>query len=381
MGPGRGRGERPHGARHLRARRRRTAAAGAHRGTQCQKIVAAPGGGDRLLPVGEAESGPVLRRRRRRRSPPGARVQAHYGCPQDVEWALNGTTLSLVQTRPITTLADAEPPARARRAAVSRCSRPGRLTRTGDRARPRPAPARRRPSVVDGEVLVAPLTNPDWVPAVRRAAALVTDSGGMTCHAAIVARELGVPAVVGTRSGTRTLATACGHGRRHHRPGLAGAAARGRAPARPPVGSARSAETIATGLYVNLATPRTRARSRRCRGRRRAAAGGVPAHRGAGDRHPPTSRPRGGRAVRDRDRRRRSARSRGVPSAPGRLPGRRPAQQRVPGPVRRGGLRAARGQPDDRLPGLLPLRARPVVLPARARRAGPRPRGVPGPAR
>ena len=59
--------------------------------------------------------------------------------------------------------------------------------------------------MVDGEVLVAPLTNPDWMPAVRRAAALVTDTGGVTCHAAIVARELGVPAVVGTRSGTRTL--------------------------------------------------------------------------------------------------------------------------------------------------------------------------------
>jgi pyruvate,water dikinase len=58
-----------------------------------------------------------------------------------------------------------------------------------------------------GEVLVAPMTNPDWVPTIRRAAALVTDGGGMTCHAAIVARELGVPCVVGTRAATSLLRT------------------------------------------------------------------------------------------------------------------------------------------------------------------------------
>ena len=57
-----------------------------------------------------------------------------------------------------------------------------------------------------GEVLVAPMTTPDWVPTIRRAAALVTDGGGMTCHAAIVSRELGVPCVVGTR---RRHATRC----------------------------------------------------------------------------------------------------------------------------------------------------------------------------
>ena len=49
------------------------------------------------------------------------------------------------------------------------------------------------------------MTNPDWLPTIRRAAALVTDTGGMTCHAAIVARELGVPCVVGTRTATRDL--------------------------------------------------------------------------------------------------------------------------------------------------------------------------------
>jgi pyruvate,water dikinase len=56
-----------------------------------------------------------------------------------------------------------------------------------------------------GEVLVAPMTAPDWAPAMRRAAAIVTDSGGMTCHAAIVARELGIPCVVGTGTATKEL--------------------------------------------------------------------------------------------------------------------------------------------------------------------------------
>jgi pyruvate,water dikinase len=59
--------------------------------------------------------------------------------------------------------------------------------------------------VEPGDVLVTPMTNPDWAPAVRRAAALVTDGGGVTCHGAIVARELGVPCVVATRIATSRL--------------------------------------------------------------------------------------------------------------------------------------------------------------------------------
>jgi pyruvate,water dikinase len=56
-----------------------------------------------------------------------------------------------------------------------------------------------------GEILVAPMTSPDWLPAMRRASALITDGGGLTCHAAIVSRELGLPCVVGTRTATTTL--------------------------------------------------------------------------------------------------------------------------------------------------------------------------------
>ena len=59
--------------------------------------------------------------------------------------------------------------------------------------------------LAEGEVLVTHMTAPDWVPLMRRAAAIVTDSGGMTCHAAIVSRELGIPCVVGTGEATKVL--------------------------------------------------------------------------------------------------------------------------------------------------------------------------------
>ena len=59
---------------------------------------------------------------------------------------------------------------------------------------------------VPGEVLVADMTDPDWEPIMKRASAIVTNRGGRTCHAAIIARELGIPAVVGTGSATRDLA-------------------------------------------------------------------------------------------------------------------------------------------------------------------------------
>ena len=59
--------------------------------------------------------------------------------------------------------------------------------------------------VAPGDMLVAPMANPEWAPAVRRAAALVTDGGGLTCHGAIVARELGVRCVVATRVATTRL--------------------------------------------------------------------------------------------------------------------------------------------------------------------------------
>jgi pyruvate, water dikinase len=146
-------------------------------------------------------------------------VEAHYGVPQDIEWVIDadGETW-LVQSRPITTLigdaAGAEPSTgdgeRAR--AASDGAPPEALVR-GLAASPGRGIGQVRvlhdpaqgDTLRDGEVLVAPMTNPDWVPAIRRASGLVTDSGGLTCHAAIVSRELRIPAVVGTREATTAL--------------------------------------------------------------------------------------------------------------------------------------------------------------------------------
>lgn len=107
----------------------------------------------------------------------------------------------------------------------------------------------------DGEVLVAPMTNPDWLPTITRAAAVVTDSGGMTCHAAIVARELGVPCVVGTRTATTALAD----GTSVTVDGSTGEIQAGQVPSSTsaviPTPTVAAAEPTATRIYVNLALP------------------------------------------------------------------------------------------------------------------------------
>ncbi|MBU3751411.1 MAG: phosphoenolpyruvate synthase, partial [Mycobacterium sp.] len=112
----------------------------------------------------------------------------------------------------------------------------------------------------DGEVLVAPMTNPDWLPTMRRASALVTDTGGMTCHAAIVARELGVPCIVGARTATKDLT----EGMVVTVDGTHGRVLAGRIDTKP-TGGARTApaeavaavasEVTATRIYVNVAMP------------------------------------------------------------------------------------------------------------------------------
>ncbi|MFI1809477.1 phosphoenolpyruvate synthase [Streptomyces sp. NPDC020422] len=144
-----------------------------------------------------------------------AAVEEHYGCPMDLEWAKDGLTgdLWIVQARPETV--------QSRRPATTLSS--CRLTVTpgeplvtgkavGEAIGRGPVVALDAPVDLDrfprGGVLVTGVTDPDWEPVMKRAAAIVTDHGGRTSHAAIVSRELGVPAVVGTGDGTRIL----GHG-------------------------------------------------------------------------------------------------------------------------------------------------------------------------
>jgi len=139
----------------------------------------------------------------------GLAVEGHYeGEPQDVEWVIAEGKTFLVQTRPITTLAtghgdNSRHDAGSTNTPVLRGLAASSGTATGAvRILTSPRDGSR---LQQGEVLVAPMTNPDWVPTIRRAAALITDGGGMTCHAAIVARELRVPCVVGARTATSTL--------------------------------------------------------------------------------------------------------------------------------------------------------------------------------
>jgi pyruvate, water dikinase len=147
----------------------------------------------------------------------GERIEEHYGEPQDTEWAFDGDgTLWMLQSRPITTLHDGagETPGQDRPGeGAAEGPTEGAVLLRGLGGAPGSASgtARVLGSIADaaklqeGDVLVAHMTTPDWLPVMRRAAAIVTDSGGMTCHAAIVSRELGIPCVVGTGEATKVL--------------------------------------------------------------------------------------------------------------------------------------------------------------------------------
>ncbi|WP_291269528.1 phosphoenolpyruvate synthase [Gemmatimonas sp.] len=151
------------------------------------------------------------------------RIEAHYGCPMDVEWAKDGLdgALYIVQARPETVRS------REQTSNVSTFTLEGTgpVLVTGVAVGSRIASGR---AIVlsgmheahrfeDGAVLVAKQTDPDWVPVMKRASAIVTDSGGRTSHAAIVSRELGIAAIVGATGATavlndRTVTVSCAEG-------------------------------------------------------------------------------------------------------------------------------------------------------------------------
>jgi pyruvate,water dikinase len=145
-------------------------------------------------------------------------VEEHYGRPQDIEWAKSDGTTWLLQTRPVTTLGPEDGPsgdgAAAGGVAPDAAATSAAVLTRGIGASPGVASGRVRilahpadgHELVDGEILVAVMTSPDWLPTMRRAGALVTDSGGLTCHAAIASRELGLPCIVGAGDATSVLA-------------------------------------------------------------------------------------------------------------------------------------------------------------------------------
>ena len=184
------------------------------RGQKAQKLIYAAGEQPtRLVPTAKAEraafvlnDAEILTLARW-----AVAIEAHYGCPMDIEWAKDGETneIFIVQARPETVQA-------RREAGVFKSYRITQKGRTlvsglaiGDAAvTGRVCLIESADDIgrfVDGSVLVTATTDPDWVPIMKRAAAIITDHGGRTSHAAIVSRELGLPAIVGTGHATELL--------------------------------------------------------------------------------------------------------------------------------------------------------------------------------
>jgi pyruvate,water dikinase len=142
-------------------------------------------------------------------------IEEHYYFPQDIEWAIENENVFIVQSRPITTLNQ-----KSSSASKSKDQKETTQLNTnevpiliGSPASPGmatgPVKIIYSPQEIDqikkGDILVAPQTNPDYVPAMKKAVAIIKEKGGRTSHAAIVSRELGIPAVVGAEAATKKL--------------------------------------------------------------------------------------------------------------------------------------------------------------------------------
>lgn len=154
----------------------------------------------------------------------GIKIEKHYGKPQDMEFAVEDNRIYIVQARPITTLGEKEEassndaPAEdnkkvANNSSLSLDTTKAEILLKGAAASlgsaSGPVKIIYKPTEIDkinyGDILVTEMTTPDYVPAMKKAIAIVTDTGGRTCHAAIVSRELGIPCVVGTGTATSAL--------------------------------------------------------------------------------------------------------------------------------------------------------------------------------
>ncbi|MAG22217.1 MAG: phosphoenolpyruvate synthase [Candidatus Diapherotrites archaeon] len=143
----------------------------------------------------------------------GKQIERHYKSPQDIEWAVGNKEIYIVQSRAITTLGLKEKEGAKKIREDQAKKFEDKIILKGLPASPGLGVGKVKviPSidqitkVEKGDIIVTAMTSPDWVPTMKKAAAIITDEGGSTCHAAIVSRELGVPCVVGTSTGTKTL--------------------------------------------------------------------------------------------------------------------------------------------------------------------------------
>lgn len=135
----------------------------------------------------------------------GKQIENHYGSSQDIEWAIQEGSIYILQTRPVTAV--------GRREQRREITKERQIIARGLGASPGIAAGRARilagieesDRFRPGDILVTRMTAPDWVPLMRKAAAIVTDEGGSTAHAAIVSRELGIPCIVGTGDATKRI--------------------------------------------------------------------------------------------------------------------------------------------------------------------------------
>ena len=137
----------------------------------------------------------------------GRRIQKHYGAPMDTEWGVENGKVYMLQARPITTLDDIPEDTQSlddeERVIITRGlgASPGLVSGTVKVIKE----LDELDKILDGDILVTTMTTPDMVPAMKRTNGIVTDEGGVTCHAAIISRELGIPCVSGTGEATSVL--------------------------------------------------------------------------------------------------------------------------------------------------------------------------------
>src|SRR5713226_5533057 len=142
-------------------------------------------------------------------------IEDHYGVPQDIEFALeqgkNGNAVYIVQSRPETFWSKMKVPVDESSHHLTRImvvqGLPASPGLHAGRAKVIPSPQEAGRLMKDKDILVTRMTNPDWVPYMKIAGAIVTEDGGTTCHAAIVSREMGIPCIVGARNATHLLQT------------------------------------------------------------------------------------------------------------------------------------------------------------------------------
>jgi len=192
----------------------------------------------------------------------GNQIEMHYDRPMDIEWAMEGGNVYIVQARPVTTLSKDKNDKAGKAEEKIESSRTILVKGLGASPGKASGPVRIYQEdmsldvVKKGDIMVTQMTTPDMVPAMTRTSAIITDEGGMTCHAAIVARELGIPCIVGANNATEVLKNGM-EVTVHGQTGVVyeGLDKEDRAASTPVAAMAPSAPVTGTKIMVNVGVP------------------------------------------------------------------------------------------------------------------------------